>query len=127
MSKVIDLSTFANGAVAERFDLELKKVLENISDPNTDAKKARKLTLTVTLKADDERDIAFVDVVAKSALAPAKGIETKIILDTDSNGKITGAELKSGIKDQAFIDDDGDISDDKGNKIVEYQKRRDAK
>lgn len=118
MKEIINLSNFADGAVAERFDHELRKLLENIADPNTDAKKARKLTLTLTLKADDKRDIAAVSIQAKSTIAPAKDIETKIIMDYDNKGKVTGAELKSGVKGQGYIDANGEIKDDRGNKVV---------
>lgn len=121
MKKIIDLNTFADGAVAERFNLELQKILENIADPNTDPTKARKLTLTVALKADENRDLAMVSVTAKSTLAPAKSIETKIVMDYDSNGKVTGAELKSGIKGQTYITEDGEVADDKGNKIISFK------
>ena len=118
---MINLDNFADGAVAERFNMELQKVLENIADPNTDAKKVRKVTLTVSFKADDKRDVALVSVQAKSQLAPALEIETKIIMDQDSRGNIVGAELMSGIKGQTFIDSDGDIADDTGNKIIEFK------
>ncbi|UYL94166.1 hypothetical protein PK52_gp51 [Geobacillus phage vB_GthS_PK5.2] len=118
MKNIIDLNSFADGAVAERFNQELQKVLENIADPNTDPKKPRKVTLTVTLKADEKRDLAMVSVTAKSTLVPATPIETKLVMDYDSNGRVTGAELKSGIKGQTYIDEDGEIRDDKGNKIV---------
>lgn len=43
-----DLSTMANGGVQEKFVQELKKVTENILDPNTDAKKKRTVTITLT-------------------------------------------------------------------------------
>ncbi|TLS37764.1 replication terminator protein [Pseudalkalibacillus caeni] len=121
--KAIDLQNFADGALAERFNHELGKVLENIADPNTDPKKARKVTLTVTLKADEQRDIAQVGIVAKSTIVPAKDIETKIIMDTDNTGKVIGSELKSGQKGQTYIDDEGDVADDTGNKVIEYQRR----
>lgn len=121
MDKIIDLSNFADGAVAERFNHELRKLLENIADPNTDPKKTRKLTLTLTLKADDKRDIASVSIQAKSTIAPARDIETKILMDRDIKGRVTGAELKSGIKGQTFIDHEGDFSDDKGNKIINFK------
>jgi hypothetical protein len=39
-------------------------------------------------------------------------------MDYDSNGKVTGAELKSGVKGQTFLDPEGDVADDKGNKII---------
>jgi hypothetical protein len=122
MSRIVDLNSFANGAVAERFNLELQKLLENIADPNTDPKKARKLVLTVKVSGNENRDIADVEVEAKLTLAPAKPIESKLVIDRDNKGKIIGAELKSGVKGQTFIDDDGDISDDKGNKIIDFRK-----
>ncbi|MEH7342732.1 replication terminator protein [Bacillus sp. JJ1532] len=122
MPKIIDLNTFADGALAERANVELQKILENIADPNTDATKKRKLTLTITLSADDKRDVVLSTVVAKSVLAPAKQIEAKFIMDMDSRGNITGAELKSGIKGQTYIDmETGEIQDDRGSKIVNFK------
>ncbi|MFC4768712.1 replication terminator protein [Effusibacillus consociatus] len=118
---MIDLTNFADGAVAERFNLELKKVLENIADPNTDPKKARKITLTVTVKADEKRDIANVSIQTKTVVAPAREIETKIVMDYDNTGSVVGAELKSGVKGQMFIDADGEVADDKGNKVVRFK------
>lgn len=126
MENILDLNTFANGAVAERFNEELRRVLENIHDPNTDAKKVRKLTLTVSFKADDKRDLAAVNVIAKTTLAPAKDIETKIVLDWDSNGQITGAELKSGIKGQTYMDEDG-VYSDTGEKVYDFKSKKEAK
>jgi hypothetical protein len=117
----MDISTFANGAVKERMDQELQKVLENIADPNTDPKKPRKLTLTITLKSNENRDVADVSIVAKSTLVPAKDIETKIVMGFDSKGRIVGEELKSGIKGQMYITDDGELADDRGN-IIDLQK-----
>ncbi|MBY0122184.1 replication terminator protein [Bacillus sp. S/N-304-OC-R1] len=119
---MIDFNTFADGALAERANVELQKIFENIADPNTDATKKRKLTLTITLSADDKRDVILSTVVAKSVLAPAKQIEAKFIMDMDSRGKITGAELKSGIKGQTYIDmETGEIQDDRGTKIVNFK------
>ena len=115
----IDLGTFANGSLAERFDLELQKALENIADPNTDFKTARKITMEVTLKAaDDNRDVISTSVRAKIKLAPARDIETTILMDMDTKGKIVGSELKSGVKGQTFIDNEGDIANDIGDKII---------
>lgn len=118
----IDLNSFANGALAERANEELQKILENIADPNTDAKKKRKLTLTITLAADNERDVIMTNVVAKSTLAPSEPIEAKILMDLDNEGKVTGAELKSGIKGQTFIDvETGEIQEDTGTKIYNFK------
>lgn len=115
---MIDLTNFAEGAVAERFNIELQKILENIADPNTDPKKARKLTLTLTVKADEKRDIANVSIQTKTYLVSARDVETKIVMDYDARGQVICSELKSGAKGQMFIDDDGEVADDRGNKVV---------
>jgi hypothetical protein len=123
MSKIVDLNNFANGAMAERLNQELQKVLDNVADPNTDPKKVRKVTMTVSLSSNDNRELASVSVQVKSTLAPAKNIEAQLIMDYDVNGKVTGAELKSGTKGQTYIDPEGDVSDDVGNKIINLKQQ----
>lgn len=116
MSK-LKLAEMAEGAFMEQFESELKKVLANIADPNTEPKKVRKIILTATIKADEERDIATFEVQSKSMLVPAKPLSTRIIIDKDIDGTVVGAELKSGQKGQTYIDTDGSIKDDRG-KVV---------
>jgi hypothetical protein len=113
----INFNTLGNGAVAERFDLELKKVLENIADVNADFKKVRKLQITISMKPNESRDIASVQIMVKPTLAPAKETNTSIVLGYDKNGEIAGAELQSGAKGQTFIDVDGDVASDTGEKL----------
>ena len=113
----LNLSNIANGAVDERFNLELVKVLKNIADLNTDPGKARKITLTVTFKGGTERNMAKVSVDAKTTLAPAIGIETVLLLDHDKNGPVAN-ELKSGVPGQSFISEDGEVLDDIGKPVL---------
>lgn len=115
----IDLSNLAGGAIAERFNVELSKVLENIADPNTDPKKARSLTVKLTFKADEERDIANVSIETKTALASAKTLETKFVLDRDRLGNVVGAELRSSQKDQVVIEDSQQSND---SRVVGFNK-----
>lgn len=114
----IKLSDFAGGAVDERFNLELSKALENIADLNTDPLKARKITLTITLKGNEERDIAGVEVTGKTTIVPANGVSARIMLGSE-NGKLVANELKSGVPGQMFVDDNGDVLDDKGDPVPE--------
>lgn len=117
MENIIDLNEFADGAARESVNREMQKVLENIADPNTDPEKKRTLTMTITMTADDARDIVMSDVVVKSKLAPAKSVGAKLLIDVDSNGKIVGRELKSGAKGQTYITDDGEVAEDTGKVI----------
>lgn len=43
----LDLSAIGEGGLQEKVDKELEKVFDNILDPNTDTKTARKLTINV--------------------------------------------------------------------------------
>ena len=52
---MIDLNSFADGALAEQFDREFVRVTENMADLNTDPKKARKITVTLTFVGDKKR------------------------------------------------------------------------
>ncbi|MRB19240.1 replication terminator protein, partial [Bacillus thuringiensis] len=59
---MIDLNSFADGALFERVNIELKKVLENIADPNTDPKKVRKINITIAVAGDQQRDVLNCEV-----------------------------------------------------------------
>lgn len=72
----------ARGAIQERADYEITKILENILDPNTSATAPRKLTITLTLKPDDTRQNIAVGVVAKSTLSPTNPVTTSLFVPT---------------------------------------------
>lgn len=124
MKNILDLDKFADGALAERFNSELQKVLENVQDHNTEATKTRKIQLNITVTPNDKRNLANISVIAKTTLATATEINGDLLLDFDKNGKATGAELKSGIPGQTYIDNDGDPATDTGQKVNDLDKKR---
>ena len=63
------------GAMLERFDYELERIVDNIIDPNTPAVKPRKITLTITFKPDADRQFIKHEVVVKSTPQPTNPIE----------------------------------------------------
>jgi hypothetical protein len=94
MEMMINLDSFAGGALAEQLNTELAKVITNIYDPNTDPAKVRKLTLTISFKANHNRSVAAVSIQAKSSLAPIMPLETNIMIDRDlKSGKVVAAEI----------------------------------
>ena len=52
----IDMEKFANGAFTEQINRELKKVTENIQDPNTDATAKRRITVVIEFKPNEARN-----------------------------------------------------------------------
>ena len=72
MYEKVTLSSFKSGAIEERFQLELKKVLENILDPNTELKKPRKITIDLTFLPDESAEVVNCSVKVKSSLVPVR-------------------------------------------------------
>jgi len=85
MYEKITLSTLKGGALEERFQYELKKVLENIVDPNTEAKKQRKITIELILLPDESLEVVGLEAKIKSTLVPIKSAE--VILSMSAVGQ----------------------------------------
>lgn len=68
----------ARGAIMERADYEMSRLLANILDPNTSATAKRKLTLTLELKPDDDRQTITVSCTAKPTLAATNPVVTSL-------------------------------------------------
>lgn len=50
--KNLSIEALSDGAAIERVNLALREVLTNMQDPNTDWKKARTVTMKLTIKAN---------------------------------------------------------------------------
>lgn len=68
-TKASSLIDMANGAIKERLDYEMGRVIQNISDPNTKATAKRTITVKITLEPDEERQHVEVSATASSTLA----------------------------------------------------------
>ncbi|WP_088338773.1 replication terminator protein [Bacillus cereus] len=118
----IDLNSLADGAVAEKVDAEFQRVLKNMADPNTDPTKPRSITLTLTFKGNKKREIWDCTSKVSSKLVAAKEVESTFIVGRDNDGDIVGRELNSGVKGQMYIDGDGDVATDVGEKVPTEEK-----
>lgn len=75
----------ARGAIQERADYEMSRLLANILDANTSPTAKRKLTLTLELKPDDDRQTITVSCTAKSTLAPTNPVVTSLYVADGDN------------------------------------------
>lgn len=103
MSNSIDLNTFADGALQEKFNLELEKVLANLQDPNSDYKKPRELTMKIKFVTDEARDISIVTISTSSKLVPSKDAMTKLLMGMDGRGGFLAAEYKNQVPGQQVM------------------------
>lgn len=125
MEKIdLKLSNLASGGVQENFDMEVKKLLENIQDPNTEAEKPRKLALTLTIVPDGSREVLKLDSQIKLTMAPTKSVTTNLISGVNANGEVEATELKSGVPGQMFFDEDAQLRTDTGTPVEEIEENK---
>lgn len=95
----------ARGAFMERADYEMTKVMANIQDPNTKATAKRKVTITMELTPDENRQNVAVAVTVKSSLATTTPVKTGLyIAGQQSDGSMQVVEMVPNIPGQMRID-----------------------
>lgn len=95
----------SSGAILERVDYEMGKVLDNILDSNTKADAKRKITVTVEFVPSADRRTIVVKTTAKSTLCPTDSILTSLYVTGESGtGEVTVAELTPDNPGQVYID-----------------------
>lgn len=98
------LLQMAKGAIQERVDYEVSKVIDNILDTNTDPTAKRKVTLTLELKPDKERSVVAITASAKATLAPTVPVGTSLVITADGEGEMMLAEIVPNVPGQMSLD-----------------------
>ncbi|WP_309445863.1 replication terminator protein, partial [Bacillus thuringiensis] len=96
------MNRFADGAVFERVNSELKKVLESIADPTADPREVMKINSTIAGAGDQQRDVLKCKVQDRTTLVPATEVESKDVMDYDNENNLVEQELVSGGIGQTF-------------------------
>lgn len=123
----LPLSNLANGAIQEKLDYELKKVFDNIHDPNTKAEDKRTVTIKLEFSPDENRQTVKLNSNISIKLANVTDTSVTVLTDKDlSDGKIEAKELKSNIPGQTYFDDDLTPRTDVGVPIdvIEQERKR---
>lgn len=95
----------SRGAILERTDYEMGKVIDNILDPNTKPDAKRKVTITLELTPDAERKQITVRTVAKATLVPTDAITTSLYITSQpATGETIVAEMVPQIPGQVAFD-----------------------
>lgn len=78
--KEISILDMMNGAIGERAAYELTRIMKNCRDLNTEAKKARTLTIKLSIVPTENRDSVAVRAEVSSKLVPVKPIDGALLL-----------------------------------------------
>lgn len=104
--KHINIEQFSNGELTQQINREMEAVARNIADLNTEAKTARKITVTITLKPNEQRDFITTSITTKSTLAPTLGAVTALGIRKDlKTGEVEVGEIGNQIPGQMSITD----------------------
>lgn len=105
MSRV-NLETFAGGALQEKFDDAMEKVLVNMTDPNTPWKNKRKIVVEVSFEQNEDRDDSTVNVSVVTKLAAVKPVSTRMAIGKDlATGEVFAEEYGNQCRGQMTLDD----------------------
>ena len=124
-NKSIDLplSALANGAIQEKLDIELRKIFENIHDPNTKAEDKRTVTIKLEFVPDENRQTVKLNSNIAVKLANVRDVGVTVLTDRSlTDGKIAAKELKSSAPGQTYFDDDLNARTDVGDPVDVVEK-----
>ena len=104
--KKVSLEEIAGGALQEQFSKAFEKVIENLADPNTSFKEARKITITLKFTQNEKRDDVTCDLSVSEKLAAQVATRTTFgIAKNLKTGEVVAEEYGKQIVGQTTFDD----------------------
>ena len=101
-----NIDQFPNGELTQQINREMEAVARNFAGPNTEAKTTRKITVTITLKPNEQRDFITTSITTKSTLAPTLGAVTALAVGKNlKTGEIEVGEIGNQIPGQMSMAD----------------------
>lgn len=95
----------SGGAILERVDYEMGRIMENILDPNTKPTAKRKLVVTVELTPSADRKTITINTTAKATLCATDAVTTALALvGAPGSGELAAVEMTPQIPGQLSID-----------------------
>lgn len=113
MADQMSVATLRKGSAVEMVDEAIQRVLENVVDPNTDAKSKRKVVMTLTFAPDKERESMGVDITVKTTMAPQASVSTMAFLAHTRDGVacVEHDPKQPGLFDQPDAENIADFAD----------------
>ena len=106
MEYLLDLRGFAGGALQEKAEEAMRKVISNMRDPNTPWKKQRQIVMKLTFAQNESRDDTEVSVSVDVKLAPVSPVDTRMAIGVDLRvGKAYAQEYGKQVRGQMCFDD----------------------
>lgn len=96
VTTIMDINTIDDGALKEQFDIEVSKVIKNMSDPNVQEKAKRSITIRLDFVPDNTGS-AGLQYSVKSTLSGQKARNTRVVFGLDADGTAIIQEIPKGV------------------------------
>lgn len=104
----VNLEQMVGGALQEQFAKAFDRVVDNLADPNTSFKEARKITIELKFTQNEARDDVSCAVSVKEKLAAQAPMQTAFMIGKDlKSGKMYAEEYgrHNHLKGQMTVDE----------------------
>ena len=98
------LDQLMDGALVERFNQELAKLMENVYDLRTDPNKRRRISLIFDFKPNERRDAAEMSADVKIMTAPPIPLTQTILMSISDDGHVRLTERTDQVPGQISIE-----------------------
>lgn len=103
---LLNLKDIAGGALYEKANDAMQRILENMQDPNTPYKAKRSITIKLGFVQNESRDNTAVDISVETKLAPASPVQTMMAIGKNlKNGEVYAEEYGKQIRGQLSFED----------------------
>ena len=92
--KNISLENIGNGSIIKAFDNELKEVIRNIKDPNTEQFFKREINIKIKFCPTEEREETDIEIQVTKKLAPIQAYVSKGVIDINADGNYELFEIR---------------------------------
>lgn len=104
--ELLSLQEIAGGALQDKVNAAMNKVLDNMQDPNTPWKNKRQINIKIAFVQNEERDDTAVEVSVETKLAPVSPVVTRMSIGKDlKTGENFASEYGKQVKGQMSISD----------------------
>ena len=120
----VSLEQIMGGGLQEQFAKAFERVIDNLADPNTSFKEARKITIELKFTQNEARDDVSCAVSVKEKLAAQAPMQTAFVIGKDlKSGKMYAEEYgrHKPLKGQMSVDD-MNVDPDTGEVLEEQPK-----
>lgn len=104
--ELLKLHEIAGGALQQKVNVAMNKILDNMQDPNTPWKNKRQINIKISFIQNEERDDTAVEVSVETKLAPVSPVVTRMSIGKDLlTGKNYASEYEKQVKGQMSLSD----------------------